>query len=78
MNADTKAMIEAGERRLRDRRAPVQPDPMLELVNEITADRDRLRREVRRLNALVTHQARILDRSEPARVTYAESQGSAS
>jgi len=41
VNADTRAMIEAGERRLRDRRAAPQPDPMLELVNIVTADRDK-------------------------------------
>jgi len=75
MNADTKAMIAAGERRLSERRAAPQPDPMLELLNQVTADRDRLKREVRALQVIVHHQARILDRSEPARVTYAEAKG---
>ena len=41
MNPDTKAMIEAGERRLRERRSAPQPDPMVELLNRITEDRDR-------------------------------------
>ena len=47
-------MIEAGERRLRDRRAAPQPDPMLELLNAITMDRDRLKRENAELRARLT------------------------
>jgi len=96
VNADTKAMIEAGERRLRDRRAAPQPDPMLELVNLVSADRDkwkalagryvieaaekdeqiaRLVREQRALRVILQSQQRLLDRSEPARVVYADAQG---
>ena len=75
MNADTRAMVEAGERRLRDRRAAPQPDPMLELLTQVTADRDRLKRENAALRRIVCHQARILDRSEPARVSYAQAEG---
>jgi len=75
VNPDTAQMIRDGERRLRDRRAAPQPDPMLELLNQVTADRDRLKRENRALRVVLQQQARLLDRSEPARVVYAEAQG---
>lgn len=59
MNADTAKMVADGERRLRDRRAAPQPDPMLALLNLVTADRDRLLRENRSLRAAVAKVARV-------------------
>ena len=43
-----------GERRIAERRIELQPDPMVALLNRITADRDRLKAENRALRAQLT------------------------
>ena len=53
MTDETRQMYADGERRLRERRIAIQPDPMVAVLNLVTADRDRLAREVQRLTALV-------------------------
>ena len=76
MTDETRQMYADGERRLRERRIAIQLDPMVAVLNLVTADRDRLKREVQRLTALVTQQQRLLDRPEPARVGYTQHEGS--
>jgi hypothetical protein len=61
MTDDTRALYEAGERRLRERRVAVPADATTEVLNMVTQDRDRLKAEVRRLTALVAEQARQIE-----------------
>jgi len=49
MTDETRQMYADGERRLRERRIAIQPDPMVAVLNLVTADRDRLKEELRRL-----------------------------
>ena len=77
LTATNSELRAEGERRIAERRAQVAQaaTDVRKLISDLIDDNERLKREVRRLNALVTHQQSILARSEPARVTYAEPKG---
>jgi hypothetical protein len=61
MNRVTAAIVRRGERRISERRATVAPDPLVAVLNLVTADRDRLKAENRRLREAITKAAHVIE-----------------
>ena len=63
MTPATAAIVALGERRLRERRIAVPGDLTTQLVNRITADRDQLREDNRRLRQIIADYAALADKA---------------